>query len=185
MMSVLAQSCGLFELRDPEPPNQTRSVFIPPTTPEIVTRNLISAVSEKNSENYLKCFADTNYTPRRFTYTPDASSMSQYPVFNNWDINKERNYYNNLIALTLPSATSFLSLPNVTINSTADTAVADSDYLLIYEHNRSTVAKTLHGKLRFYMGLDSRNLWSIHNWIDYKVNENDTTWSVLKANFSN
>ena len=182
---LLLSGCGLFDLRDPEDPSNTRATFIPPTTPENVTRNLISAITEKNVENYTKCFVDSNYSQRRFSYTPDAVSMSQYPVFANWSITKEKNYYNNLAALTNQNATAFLSLPNMNISSATDTAVIDSEYIMIYEHNRATVGKTMKGKLRFYLSTDSRNLWSIHNWIDFKVNEGDTTWSALKANFSN
>jgi hypothetical protein len=59
------------------------------------------------------------------------------------------------------------------------------DYLLRFDHQKTNVAKTLSGKLRFVMVINSKNLWAISNWIDFKSVDSDTTWSVLKANFSN
>ena len=47
------------------------------------------------------------------------------------------------------------------------------------------VAKTLKGNIRLILSADSRNLWSIHRWIDIQATAADTTWSVLRANFSN
>ncbi len=61
----------------------------------------------------------------------------------------------------------------------------DSDYILIFDHNKQNVAKIAKGKLRFIMGVDSRSLWSVHGWYDFINQNNDTTWSVIKANFAN
>jgi hypothetical protein len=67
----------------------------------------------------------------------------------------------------------------------SDTAVLDADYIVRFEHTKQNVPKVFQGKFRFIMASDSRNLWSVHSWTDFKKNEQDTTWSVLKANFSN
>ncbi len=71
------------------------------------------------------------------------------------------------------------------MNTGIDSAIIDSDYLLVYDHNKLNIAKVLKGKLRFILGIDNRSLWSIHNWYDFINDNNDTTWSVLKANFVN
>ena len=180
------EGCGLFSTRDSEAPTESRSNFQPPTSPDIVLTNLQSAISEKNANNYVLCFVDSNYSTRRFSYIADVASQSQYPVFRNWTLTNENAYFRNMLALMLPEATSILfystSTPPV---SASDTAIFDSDYLLQVDHQKTAVSKTIKGKLRFIMSMDSRSLWSIHNWIDFKSTSTDTTWSVLKANFSN
>jgi len=45
--------------------------------------------------------------------------------------------------------------------------------------------KTTKGRLRFVLIPDSRNLWGIKDWYDFKEAEKDTTWSYLKASFVN
>jgi hypothetical protein len=84
-----------------------------------------------------------------------------------------------------PNATSNVFFSNPNLNTLSDSAVYDADYLLRVDHQKTNVAKTLKGKIRLVLSADSRNLWSIHKWIDFQSTSNDTTWSVLKANFSN
>lgn len=181
-MSASLYSCGL---RDAETPVTSRTTFIPPTSPDLVIVNLQYSIIEKDLNNYMQCFVDTNYNPRRYTYVPDVVSQIQYPIFQYWKIQNEKTYYTSLLSLTSPSATSNLFFSNSTLNSFADTAFYDADYLLRVDHQKTSVAKTLKGKIRLILSADSRNLWSIHRWIDIKSGNTDTTWSVLRANFSN
>jgi len=185
VLLLIIGGCGLFETRDAELPTQPRSDFIPPTTPQIVIANFTSAIFQKDINNYTNCLADTNFLGSRFIYIPDVASQSAYPIFSNWDKSKENSYYTNLVNQTSVSSSSSLFLSNMTSNITSDSAIIDSDYLLVYNHNRSNVAKQAKGKLRFIITHDSRNLWAIKTWTDFKVNDGDTTWSVIKANFSN
>ncbi|MDQ3020158.1 MAG: hypothetical protein M3R36_06280 [Bacteroidota bacterium] len=182
---LLIQGCGLFDSRSVEPPTESRSNFEQPTTPNIVLDNLNFSIVEKNLDNYLRCFVDTNFSPRRFRYFPDAVSQASYPVFIGWNMNNEKAYYNNLISFTNPDAPSNLFRSNVINNSFIDSAIIDLDYIFVFNHNRQSVAVESKGKLRFIMGTDSRGLWSIHSWYDFLDANNDTTWSVIKANFVN
>ncbi len=182
---IFVSGCGLFNLRDAENPVDPRSNFIPPTTPDIVITNFISAITERNLTNYLQCFVDSNFSTRRFSYSPDALSQQQYSIFRFWNLNNERYYYTSLISQTSSSATSYLFLSNVIVNPSSDTSVYDADYLLRFDHNLTNIPRTLKGKMRLVIGVDTRNLWSIHNWIDLANPAADTTWSYLKANFSN
>ncbi|MBV6477819.1 MAG: hypothetical protein HGGPFJEG_00563 [Ignavibacteria bacterium] len=182
---IFIAGCGLFETRSVEPPSQPRSTFTQPTSPDIVLANLSFAVAEKNLDNYIRCLVDTNFSERRFRYFPDARSQSNYPVFLSWSIANERSYYSNLLSFTNESASSNLFLSNTSFNTGLDSAIIDAEYLLVFDHNKQNVAKITKGNLRFIMGTDQRGLWSIHGWYDFLNNENDTTWSVLKANFVN
>lgn len=175
-------SCSL---RDAESPVTSRSTFIPPTTPELVTVNLMYSIIEKDKDNYMKCFVDTSYSQKRYKYEPDVASGSQYPIFRLWNLSNEKSYYTSLLSLTDPTATSNLFFSNSTLQPFGDTAFFDAEYLLRVDHQKTNVAKTLKGNIRLILSADSRNLWSIHRWIDIKPTVNDTTWSVLRANFSN
>lgn len=178
-------SCGLFDSRSVEPPTESRSTYTPPTSPYIVITNLNFAIAEKNLDNYMRCFVDSNFSLRRFSYFPDAVSLASYPVFLNWSLYNERIYYSNLITSTDPNSATNLFPDNLTVNNAIDSAVADMDYILVFNHNRGNVPKEVKGKLRFIMGTDSRGLWSVHSWYDFINENNDTTWSFLKANFVN
>lgn len=179
---MLISGCGL---RDVEAPVDPRSNFVPPTSPDIVITNIQSAIIERNINNYISCFADSNFSSRRFIYTADAASQSQYPIFRFWSLNNERYYYTSLTSLTPTQSISNLLLSNITFSPSSDTAVFDADYVIRFEHTKQNVPRVFQGKFRFVMAADTRNLWSIHNWTDFKRTDADTTWSVLKANFSN
>lgn len=181
----LVCSCDLFKTRSVEPPSEARSTFTQPTSPAIVLDNLIFAVIEKNLDNYMRCFVDTNFSSRRYTYFPDAVSQSSYPVFANWTLGSERAYYSNLIIFTDPNAPSNFFQDNVIVNASIDSAIVDMDYIFVFNHNRSSAPRETKGKLRFRMATDVRGLWSVHSWSDFINANNDTTWSVMKANFVN
>lgn len=182
---VFAAGCGLFETRDVEIPNTPRSNFTPPTTPDIVISNFTSAIFQRDINNYTSCISDSSFGGASFRFIPDVISQGTYPIFSSWDKSKENSYFTNIVNLTPESSTSNLFLTNVTSSISNDSAVYDSDYLLIFNHNRANVAKQAKGKLRFVITHDTRNLWAIKSWTDFRVNDSDTTWSVIKANFAN
>lgn len=182
---IASHGCGLFDKRGVEPPSENRSTFIQPTSPDLVLTNLTYAIVEKNLDNYMRCFVDTNFSLRRYRYFPDAISQASYPVFAAWSLNSEKVYYSNLLSFTDPNASTNLFSDNIVMTNAIDSAILDMNYILIFNHNRQNVAKETKGKLRFIMGTDSRGLWSIHSWFDFLNDQNDTTWSVIKANFVN
>jgi len=185
LLLYLAVSMYSCQLREAEAPVTSRTTFVPPTSPDLVMVNLQFSVIEKDVNNYMACFVDTSYSSRRYSYVPDVVSQIQYPIFRYWNITNEKTYFSSLLSLTDPNSISSLEFPNQTLNTFGDTAFFDADYTLQVEHQKTNVAKILKGKIRLIIGSDSRNLWSIHRWIDFKSNNSDTTWSVLRANFSN
>lgn len=181
-VATLLNSCAL---RDDETPTISRNTFVPPTSPDLVMVNLQFSIIEKDVNNYMSCFVDSNYSTRSYSYVPDVISQIQYPIFQNWKLSNEKTYFTSLLSLMNESATSNVFFSNPVLNTLSDTAVYDADYLLRADHQKTNVAKTLKGKIRLILSADSRNLWSIHKWIDFQSMNSDTTWSVLKANFSN
>jgi hypothetical protein len=181
----LVGSCGLFDTRSVEPPSDPRSNYSPPTSPDIVLTNLQFAIAEKNLNNYISCFSDSVLTGKVFHFVADLSTNAQYPILSNWNFQQEKIYYTNLISQTDIQSSSNLFLSNPQAITTPDSVIYDADYVLVYFHNDPSVAKNFNGKLRFTMFQDSRNLWSITRWQDFKNDSGDTTWSELKAAFVN
>ncbi len=179
---VICAGCGLFDTRDPENPVTVRSTYEPPTTPEAVLRNLTSSIQEKNSSNYQK-----NLSTVQYVYVPDSKSQALYgTIFQNWDINSEKFYYENLISQTNAEASSNLFLSNAVTNQiTPDSAIYTADYIVVFQHNKTNVPKTSVGNVRLSLKADENNFYYILKWEDFRKNENDFTWSELKANFSN
>lgn len=182
VLLALYAGCGLFNTRSPQEPVTIRSTYEPPTTPEAVLRNLSASIIEKNSGNYQKCLSLTS-----FSYVPDSKSQSLYGIiFQDWDVNSEKFYYENLIAQTNTEASSNLFLSNpVTNQITPDSALYTADYIVVFQHNKTSVPKTSVGNLRLSLKADENNFFYILNWEDFRKDENDFTWSELKANFSN
>jgi hypothetical protein len=180
--TLLLSSCGLFETRNAQEPETRRSTFIPPTTPDATIQNLTYSILEKNSTNYKNCLVQSGYI-----YIPDSKSLNQYgQIFQNWDVNSEKLYYDNLIAQTDENASSTLFLSNQVITQiTSDSAVATADYIVVFQHNKNNVPTTATGNLRFNITADAENLFYIKKWEDFRKNDTDFTWSELKANFSN
>lgn len=180
MALLFIKGCGIFDTRSPEPPNNIRSTYLPPTTPEIVIENLSFAIQEKNSENYLKCIAQSDYT-----YIPDSKSQLTYgQIFLNWNRQSEKNYLDILVSNTNNASTSVLFLDNknfTLINS--DSATFNAEYIVVFQH-RLNFPKSAVGNMTLYLSADENNLFNISRWEDFRQNDTDYTWSELKANFS-
>jgi len=182
MLAVIAAGCGLFDTRTPQEPVTVRSTYEPPTSPIIVISNLTYSIEEKNSTNYISCLS-----PDEFMYVPDSKSLSLYgQIFQNWDINSEKFYFENLISQTNTNASSNLFLSNPSLNQiTPDSAIYSAEYIVVFQHNKTNVPKSAEGNLRLTLKADLSNFFYIEKWEDYRQNDTDFTWSELKANFSN
>lgn len=182
---MIVTGCGIFETRTPEPPSQTSSGFIPPTTANIVLDNLINSIQERNTDNYIRCFVDTAVSDKRFSFVPTQEAQSQYAaVFSSWALSSERAYFENLKSHTPASSTTLLALNNGKFESTqSDSAIYSASYLLIFQHNVSGIPQESRGNLQFYLAPDRRGFWVIYRWIDIKTGS-DFSWSEMKGKFS-
>ncbi len=181
---LLAAGCGIFETRQPQAPQQGRSDFQPPTSPDIVIQNLENAISDRNVDNYLSCLSDTNFGGRTFVFVPTADVYRQYQyIFANWDKNSERAYFNNLAVQSSSSASSALVLSSENLTLQGDSALFNADYTLIWPNKVSGYPQQVEGNLQFFLGIDRNQNWSIYRWIDSGTGDS-LTWSDMKARFS-
>jgi hypothetical protein len=176
----LFTGCGIFDTRDPEDPETIRSTYVPPTSPELVIDNLSFSIQEKNSVNYNKCISDQQYV-----YVPDSKSQLNYSeIFQGWNKSSEKRYIDNLISRTNATATSVLFIDNENLTLiTPDSAVYSAQYIVVFQHNQANVPKSAKGNITVYLSSDENNLFYIKRWEDFRQNDNDFTWSELKANF--
>jgi hypothetical protein len=185
LCAALLACANPFATREPEPPKNSGSRYVPPFAAEIVLTNMRNAISDLNVENYLRCFADSTRTGERFRFEPDAATSNQYPgVFNHWSLSQERDYFSQLrAALPTDSLRSLRldSLQTITFNDSAQFARA---YELNVRHKQqsSGVPGQVRGELRFWLRKDQLGEWSIYRWADFATGQAQT-WSALKAAF--
>lgn len=182
---TLFAGCDLFGTRDPEPPSGGSATFVPPTSPDIVLSNLENAISEKNTENYVRCLVDTLSSGQRFVFFPTAAAAGRYATtFSNWSLQSERAWFAALKAVAPEDAPSYLNLNGGFAVIAADSAVYEGGYELVVRHGVSNVSETVRGTLQFVLHTDRNSIWSITRWTDIPLDD-ETSWSEWKGRFAN
>ena len=184
---LMFASCGLFQTRTPEAPTQPSDSYVPATDPDALIQNLESAVAEKNSVNYQRCFPDPAHTSRTYVFIPSANAAATYAgVFGHWTVDDERQYFQNLVARTAgkPTAFSNLVLAHKSVILSGDSTVVSYDYTFTFDHNDPSFPTVATGTMQLVLGPDNTNTWVIYRWTDYKTT-GDITWSHFKGKFSN
>lgn len=181
LVTAIIQGCGIFDTREPEPPETVRSTYTLPTTASLVIENLEFAIAQKNSENYNKCISQTS-----FQFVPDSRSQQNYElIFSQWSQLAEKKYLDNLISATNSTSSSVLFLDNERLTQiNSDSALYQANYVVVFQHNFQNIPKSARGNLTLNIGTDN-DLYYIKKWEDFRQNDTDFTWSELKANFSN
>ncbi len=173
--------CDIFDTRDAEIPEQPRSNFQQPVEASFVINNLINSLSDKNVENYLACFSDSNFSGKTFIFSASGGAISQFPALADmWDKKNEEQYFNNLKIKVAENAQITLSLSNENFSPQGDSLIYTASYSLNVPHNDSSIPTNYQGELSFSMIRDSRSLWSIYYWIDTKSGDLPS-WSELKG----
>lgn len=176
--------------RTPEDPTGSRGTFQPPTSPSIVLENLVAAVGEKNTENYMLCLADPmTRSQYAFEFEPSAEARARFQsLFDEWTTSKERQSFLSMISRLNVDQRPQLFLLNTDVNfSSPDSTVYTSDYELIVEHGITSIPTTLTGTLVFVVTPEQSGQWSISRWTDAKRASDtvESTWSLLKAQLTN
>ncbi len=184
LLIIILNSCDLFTTRHPETPTSPRSSLSTATTPQILFQNLINSFSDKFADNYIKCFVDTLYLNKHFKFIPSSGTVSQFPILSDWNLNDERQYFNNLVIRTESKIPIQLQLKNESSNMFGDSAVYQFDYTLIIPIEAPNIPKIYQGSLKFTINLDRSNQWVITKWEDIG-SANLPSWSELKGRFSN
>jgi hypothetical protein len=183
--ALLLAGCGLFQTREPEPPVGTNGINPPAASPDMVLQNFVSAVQQKDLQDYQKLFSDTVTGTKAFVFVPTADASIRYnSVFARWSKSAESQYYQNVIA-SLPSTTfpSLAFLNPTIVRFQADSAIISTEYLLIVPHRLTTVTTTFTGRADFYTAPDRNQSWTIYRWVDFTT-KRDSSWSDCKGAFA-
>lgn len=175
--------CDLFTTRQDEKPDQTKSNWIPPVEAANVIQNLKNSLSDKNVQNYIRCFVDTIFSDKDYNFSASSEALTRYDIFlQGWGLNEERRYFTSItnkvpvdfpISLTL-SDQNFSSL-------SGDSVVYSATYFLnLPVPSGDPLPKNYAGSLQFNMLRDSRQEWVIYFWKDTK-SETLPSWSELKG----
>jgi hypothetical protein len=158
-----------FSTRKPEAPNTSQSQWIPPHTPEDVITNLIYAVQERNSENYMRCFLnDPSF--RVFHFEPDPEAAALYPHLLQWSWSQEENMIQETFALVPPDSNVSLQFPSIIRDIiSADSAALVRQYRWVIHHNNPLLPVELEGQVEMRMAEGVVGDWGIYQWIDYSI----------------
>lgn len=187
LLGIAIVGCGLFSTRDPEPPTSAGSNFEPPTSPTLVLRNLENALRFSNPSDYRRCFSDSSRGLPSFRFFPSAQGTATAPtLFTDWSIDREEKYFRTIVGELQPDVTcSIIFTPSeITELPIGDSVQFTASYLARFPHTRSSVEQLAEGELQFTLRLSRLNEWSIATWRDIAL-PGKTSWSVIKARFSN
>lgn len=174
-----------FGTREPEPPKQNQSSWIQPISPTYVLINLKNAIIEKNSDNYLRCLADTSVSPRQFSFIADAVIMNANPgLFLRWGKEEEANYLNQLLSFLPKDSTASVNFDRLKETTFQDSVIFLESYVLNvdYKCESKDCPRSRRGQAEFRFVRTEDETWYIYKWIDYSTGD-DLTWSNLKALF--
>lgn len=175
--------CELFTARNPEPPNEPRSNFQPALSSEIVLKNLVNSLSDKNTQNYLSCLTGSSFQKLNYAFIPSAEAISKFPIFSeDWNLLNEEQYLNNMIAKIPEDIPITLTLQDTLRTIQGDSVFYSAKYSLNVPHNDINIPNNFQGELKFKLIRDSQNIWSIFFWQDIKTSSNPS-WSELKGVF--
>ena len=178
-------ACNIFETRDPEPPSQSSSTFVPATEPSLVFSNMTNAFRDLNSVNYLKSFADSSSAGRSFSFEPTQQAKIKYGgVFFSWNRQSEQQYFENLRSKIPTGSAVVLSFESLTVQSLqSDSAQYEATYRLTAPHTVATLPTQATGKAQFLLIADRSRNWVIWRWTDLTTSTSTFSWSDLKGAF--
>jgi len=185
LLALTQVACNIFETRDPEPPSQSSSIFVPATEPSLVFSNMTNAFRDLNSVNYLKSFADSSSAGRSFSFEPTQQAKIKYGgVFLTWSRQSEQQYFENLRSKIPSGSAATLSFESLTVQSLqSDSAQYEATYRLTVLHTVATLATEARGKAQLLLIADRSRNWVIWRWIDLTTSTGTFSWSDLKGAF--
>ena len=178
---IIFQSCDIFESREPENPNETKSSYRVPVEPTDVIENLKNSFKDKNSNDYKKNFSTGSpLVDRNFYFVPSSNDLNIIPA--DWTVAQEFQYFNNLVIQVPQNIPLTLTLTDEQYDLQADSAIYAAKYLISVPVQNS-VPINYEGNLRFIMTTDINAAWVIYYWEDI-ANQDIKSWSNLKSEYA-
>lgn len=177
---LLLTACDIFETRDAEDPEESRSNYTTPSEPEILIQNLIYSFSDKDADNYVKSFTDPAFSNKVFFFLPTSSALQTWSnLWIDWNVDKEFQYFQNLVTAAPEDLPVTLSFTNEIYSPLGDSLNYTSEYFIsVPQLNAEPL--NYRGNIKFGMVRDMRDTWAIYFWQDNAISESQS-WSDLKG----
>ncbi len=167
----------LFDTREAEEGEGGESVWVPPTSPEIVVENLRAALEAEIFGDYVRAFTED------FTFEPDAADVAQLaierpgePVYENWTRDVETATAENVAAGAESVELAFSLISEQLVE---DGRLQKYDYTLTLV--RAEGADVYQGEAWFEIRQEPTGDWLIHHWLDVITPETVESWGRLKG----
>ena len=178
----IALACVLtacFQTRPVEPPSSSSSDWVSPTDYAILLDNLKTAITQRNTQNYLRCFnqESLNFVPAASLFNDNES------IWLNWTAQDEQAYFDNMVAdLALTSGNSLSLIEQDLQDVSADSLRYVGNYNLRIQHPDTAMTTLFKGQIQLVIRLNAFNEWAIDRWIDIETHP-DSSWSALKLKY--
>ncbi|MFH0735395.1 MAG: hypothetical protein V1773_12645 [bacterium] len=181
LLAVTILGCDILTTREPEKPELARTTLFPATTPQILFNNLVESLSQKVTENYLSCIADSSLSSTIYKFFPASGAVNKYSVLSEWVKDSERRYFNNLKTAVIENQPITLTLLNENSNMQGDSAIYQFDYIITLRLT-GTNQEIFKGNAQFKIRIDRNNTWVIAEWTDISI-QGYSSWSELKGRY--
>ncbi|MFH1862226.1 MAG: hypothetical protein ABH878_05375 [bacterium] len=174
----LLLSCDLFSTRSVEDPLDSGSPWIYPIQVEQVFANMMQAVSELNSVNYMRCFFEEDDPNGTFIFIP--RNIAGWPVAGPWGYSEENQTIQNLFSLSSTSSipTLILQEQDKLVYGNEDSVRITELYTFSIPISDANLPEQVSGRSDFYLARNSTGYWAIYRWEDL---EGSPSWTDLKA----
>ncbi len=170
---ILSTACNWFNPRNAENPREEESEWQEPVSPSIVISNLERAFEDRNIVNYSSSLSFD------FMFYGDQADSTDVPpgIFNDWDFDVEIEVATKIFNI-------FSKINIYFEDSLKDSTGTEANFYEVYSMNLESLDSTVivKGLAHFQLLLDSTNLWSIVNWMDFNTDSLYIDWGILKAN---
>lgn len=178
---IILLACDIFESREPESPDESKSSYRVPVEPTDVIENLKNSFGDKNSNDYKKNFSSGSpLVDRNFYFVPSSNDLNIIPA--DWTVAQEFQYFNNLVIQVPQEIPISLTLTDEQYDLQADSAIYAAKYSISVPIQNSTPV-IYSGNLRFVMTTDINSAWVIYYWEDI-ANQGLKSWSNLKSEYA-
>lgn len=177
--SILLLLSSCFKTREVEPPVVSSSDWVSPTDYQILLSNLTRSISQRNVQNYLRCFHQDS-----LAFLPSTSVLTgRELLWQNWSWQDEQAWFDNVIADLGITSGNFLNLTEVDLQSfSSDSVRYIGNYELVLNHTDTALPVKFLGQLEFLCRVNDFNEWEIWKWQDYET-QVDSSWSLLKLSY--
>lgn len=178
-------SCGIFETRSPEDPDQSPVVFLPATSPEVLMQNFMNSVKYKRLQNYSDCF----FGDGKYNFIPAQDAFATYQsIFQNWTIAEEQRSFKSIISAASGDNTISLNFEKSQYQySSPDSIIFSANYEINLPTVQPLNLEKYNGRMLLIISQTIDGTYKIVRWSDFQTS-NDTiypSWSILKARYYN